>query len=73
MTLKELSYKISMSIGIEIATEDYYNGRETIVYHKRQYENNTIEMREMLRTYGEYDVRFIDIHTENTLFIIITK
>lgn len=73
MTLKELSYKISMSIGLEIATQDYYNGRETIVYHAHQYENNTIEMREMLRAYGEYDVRFMDIHTENTLFIIITK
>lgn len=73
MTLKELCYKISMSIGIEIATQDYYNGRETIVYNARQYENSTIQMREMLRTYGEYDVRFIDIHKENTLFIIITK
>lgn len=73
MTLKELCYKISMSIGIEIVTQDYYNGRNTIVYSTRQYENSTIQMRETLRVYGEYDVRFIDIHSENTLFIIITK
>lgn len=73
MTLKELCYKISMSIAFKVAVKDYYNGRETIVYHTRQYENSTIQVREMLRTYGEYDVRFIDIHSENTLFIIITK
>lgn len=73
MTLKELSYKISMSIGLKIATQDYYNGRETIIYHAHQYENNTIEMRDVLRTYGQYEVRFIDIHTENTLFVMITK
>lgn len=73
MTLKELCYKISMSIGIEIVTQDYYYGRETTVYRARQYTNNTIQMREIMRTYGEYEVRFIDIHSENTLFIIITK
>lgn len=73
MTLKELCYKISMSIAFKVAVKDYYNGHETIVYHAREYENSTIQMREMLRTYGEYDVRFIDIHSENTLFIIITK
>lgn len=73
MTLKELSYKISMSIGLKIATQDYYNGRETVVYHARQYTNSTIQMREMLRAYGEYEVRYIDIHTENTLFVMITK
>lgn len=73
MTLKELCYKISLSIGIEIVTQDHYYGRETTVYHARQYTNNTIQMREIMRTYGEYEVRFIDIHSENTLFIIITK
>lgn len=73
MTLRELSYKISMSIGLKIATQDYFNGRETIVYYARQYENSTIGMRDVLRTYGQYEVRFIDIHTENTLFVMITK
>lgn len=73
MTLKELYYKISMSIGLEIATQDYYNGRETILYSARQYENSTSRMSETLRAYGDYDVRYIDIHKENTLFIIITK
>lgn len=72
MTLRELSYKISISIGIEIVKQDFYNARETIVYSARQYENNLKQLRAILTTYGEYDVRYIDIHKENTLCIIIT-